>query len=382
MRSFTATWVVGGLILAGASQPVAASCPAPFPPLSTAIPLSRIIAKAGALKLKKDEYETTASYQARVAAAASGLPSGDILVTWSAPNITSFDADSGRVTVDHYAAGPHCGAPDRSIGDEAKLIAFGKPGMKVGSLLLGSVYCAGKMVATRTGAGFTATNGFGATTTVKTKFDDYQGLYFGFGASIQPFFEGEARYETEAPAFSFTATVDEAKSLKTNSALIYVGRIRSPFVVRAVDHFGATIQRPVEVVSSFDLLNLEVSCLALGDAKTGRVFASREIVSNAAGPFVSAKPAAGPPPSVDLSKFVTTADYPAFALIMKEEGNTRIRVRFNEAGRAESCQIVASSGSAALDQEACRAIKRRARTMTHSGKFEIEQDVRWKLPAD
>lgn len=55
------------------------------------------------------------------------------------------------------------------------------------------------------------------------------------------------------------------------------------------------------------------------------------------------------------------ADYPAEALAQRAQGSTRYRIQISEVGRAEKCEIVRSSGSAALDQATCRIITSRSR---------------------
>ncbi len=55
------------------------------------------------------------------------------------------------------------------------------------------------------------------------------------------------------------------------------------------------------------------------------------------------------------------ADYPAEALSRRSHGSTTYRLRVSEAGRASSCDIERSSGSAALDQATCQVMLSRSR---------------------
>lgn len=55
------------------------------------------------------------------------------------------------------------------------------------------------------------------------------------------------------------------------------------------------------------------------------------------------------------------ADYPAEALAQRAQGSTRYRLQVSDLGRAETCNIERSSGSAALDQATCEVMISRAR---------------------
>lgn len=54
-------------------------------------------------------------------------------------------------------------------------------------------------------------------------------------------------------------------------------------------------------------------------------------------------------------------DYPIRALREGREGTVAFRAGINEAGRVDSCEIIASSGSADLDAVTCQVVTRRAR---------------------
>jgi len=69
----------------------------------------------------------------------------------------------------------------------------------------------------------------------------------------------------------------------------------------------------------------------------------------------SARPAGNP------RTWVSTDDYPARDLRNGIQGTTGFELTVNEAGRAVSCRVTKSSGSASLDQAACAALLRRAK---------------------
>lgn len=68
-----------------------------------------------------------------------------------------------------------------------------------------------------------------------------------------------------------------------------------------------------------------------------------------------ARPANGP------AGWVTADDYPSRELRDGVEGRLRYRVSVGSNGRVTACEITAGSGSARLDETACRMIERRAR---------------------
>lgn len=90
----------------------------------------------------------------------------------------------------------------------------------------------------------------------------------------------------------------------------------------------------------------------------------------------------------DEGQWITQDDYPPSAIRAEEQGTTSIKWTINAQGRAENCQVTASSGSTALDQAACRALTRRARytPATDAAGNPIattkSRTVRWVLPTD
>lgn len=83
-------------------------------------------------------------------------------------------------------------------------------------------------------------------------------------------------------------------------------------------------------------------------------------------------PAAAPPPPPRVTpknaqpkgnpgNWATTNDYPTRALREEREGVTGFRVSVGTDGRASSCDVTSSSGSADLDQATCSNVLRRAR---------------------
>jgi TonB family protein len=84
---------------------------------------------------------------------------------------------------------------------------------------------------------------------------------------------------------------------------------------------------------------------------------------------------------------VNSDDYPPDALRAKEQGVTAFRLAVDTAGAVSGCEVVASSGSKALDETACQMLSERARftpAMDKDGHVvpgSYRSRVRWALPA-
>lgn len=95
-----------------------------------------------------------------------------------------------------------------------------------------------------------------------------------------------------------------------------------------------------------------------------------------------------PSPRGNPGYWATTADYPAAALREEISGVTRFRVTVGIDGRVSECDVIQSSGSAALDATTCNLVARRARfnpAVDSSGNPAVgtyANAVRWIIPVD
>lgn len=84
--------------------------------------------------------------------------------------------------------------------------------------------------------------------------------------------------------------------------------------------------------------------------------------------------------------WITNADYPAVAIQRNAQGTSRMRVAVRPDGRVADCVIVASSGSAELDAQACALTLQRGRfdpALDASGQptaASMIYSIRWQLP--
>lgn len=109
---------------------------------------------------------------------------------------------------------------------------------------------------------------------------------------------------------------------------------------------------------------------------------------------VAAPPPPPPPPTVSKAagakgnpaNWISSDDYPPSALRQEAQGTTAISWDINEQGRVENCRVTSSSGNAALDDAACKAITRRGRytpAVDQNGnpiRSSQSRRVVWRLP--
>lgn len=270
--------VVAAALASAASPAAAEDCPIPLTLPSASEGLSGLIAKAKVAHVKKDEFETTAAYQRRAAAAASGLPQQPVTVAMSLDRQTKYDADSQTVSVSRYAFSTTCLIYEHQLSAEAKAATFGKRPREVApGLVAGSAYCRKDTVERKEGTAYEASNSYGATVTVEPFVTRDEGLYFGYGETGQEMLRRSEGAPFDEPAFSFTATPDEARSLKDNGVALYLARLRAPYFLSASYYIEPTISSPTSVRTNNELLVVEPLCVAIADKRTGKVYQSRAV---------------------------------------------------------------------------------------------------------
>ena len=107
--------------------------------------------------------------------------------------------------------------------------------------------------------------------------------------------------------------------------------------------------------------------------------------------IVTAQPApAQPTPTAarQIAGSISDADYPPSAIRAGEQGTAAMQINVDEAGSVTSCEILESSGSAALDSASCALVTQRFRyepARNSQGKAVpgiIRRRINWVLPAD
>jgi hypothetical protein len=231
--------------------------------------VSEARAKLKTVTLVKDEFETTAAYNARVDSARSGLPTGPILVAIPDNSLIKYDADSGMAKVVSYSIFTSCLVDQYSLSKEMKSVLFGKPGK-----FSNSSYCLARMVRSEDCKTYQATNGYGAKLTVKKTYIFREGVYFGSGDSGQNFYLENKSYSSD-PVFSFPASVIEARSLKIHSQMLILVQPVAPFTGNGNYYSKPTLNSPRETLIKTDLIVGKPLCFAIGDKQTLKVFDAR-----------------------------------------------------------------------------------------------------------
>ena len=92
------------------------------------------------------------------------------------------------------------------------------------------------------------------------------------------------------------------------------------------------------------------------------------------------------PPKADVLRLFSTNDYPREAARLEQSGTVGVLSWVETSGRVSSCEVIESSGAAALDQATCSIIQRRARftPATDAAGKAIRAPtfhrIRWELP--
>jgi len=79
--------------------------------------------------------------------------------------------------------------------------------------------------------------------------------------------------------------------------------------------------------------------------------------------LAAAQAAPAPPPTTgrNLTRLISSDDYPVVALRNLEEGTVLVTLAIDKAGQVSGCRIAESSGFVSLDQATCRILSERAR---------------------
>lgn len=239
------------------------------------VTIAEALKKFDGLSLSKDEFETTAAYQARVASSQAKVSVGDLVFAIDSHVTTEFNADLGQVTVPSYAMSGTCLVNEATVSPEMKAVSFGKP-----ARYLPSGYCITESAGSEDQGSYEATNGYGAKVVVEKSHLKNRGVFFGFGDSGQSLFGGRRSY-TNDPLFIFEASVDEARSLKLNAQLLLLATPHAPFVGKGSYYGKPTFDRPQETTFSTDFIVATPLCVALADKVSGKIFATRRVGADA-----------------------------------------------------------------------------------------------------
>jgi hypothetical protein len=200
----------------------------------------------------KGEFETTAAYQARVAASGQA---GPLVISkrMEDPKYLEYDADQQAFKVQKYLF-------DNTNWPAWEAFYHAKNGVSASSSSDGNIDIVISSTDTPTGS-YQAQNGFGARTTV-TKIT----------RTIKVIFQGEGRYGEDLFLTKSTVlgtipmAVDQAKTFRQLAKIAFVVVPTAPYVTRASYLWGeTTIDSPSEMRINAVILDADIQCALLTD---------------------------------------------------------------------------------------------------------------------
>lgn len=85
------------------------------------------------------------------------------------------------------------------------------------------------------------------------------------------------------------------------------------------------------------------------------------------------------PQPVDPETWVVPDDYPTDALVLKEQGITRVEMQVGRTGKPTGCRTVESSSSALLDATTCRLMLERSSFRPATNVKGVATAGRWRM---
>jgi protein TonB len=149
---------------------------------------------------------------------------------------------------------------------------------------------------------------------------------------------------------------------------------------------ATTIPTPLPKAPDIDMPKIDLTPFTLpklpGESLGGTGPGATGADTKPAGTPIAATPKGAP------GEWVTTDDYPQAALRAGAQGRTSFRLDIGADGRVTDCTVSRSSGSADLDDAACRVLRKRARFTAardaggNATAGSYESSVVWKLPSE
>lgn len=283
--------------------------------------------------LGKSEYETTASYSARMATlgrqkleGARTMSDRIGFVEPAGVGDTTYDADTGRLNIK---------------------ATWGRDRLDVErSAYRGSVM------------------------SEAVAYDDSAVVHNGYGAAVRGSKSGRTvcalafsnfPYEQGEPA-SFAVSVPltpvQAKAVKRHLALLYVGTLAAPYLGTYSQFQEASLETPHQIVWNGDSAVLTLSEIWLFDQSTGTIL-HKELVGQQAADRVAALTAPVPSTtkhggSIEMGN--CKPKYPSSSRLMEETGTVKLSFLVAPDGQVRRSEIIRSSGFRALDKAASEAL--------------------------
>jgi hypothetical protein len=269
------TTAVVGLALSLATPAIGQSCEGLPSNVQSIAPLESVVTKARGLALKKGEFETSAAFAERSRAAAAGIFDRSLAVLWTQPSMVKYNPDSGVAFVDRYTVNTTCSTFKFQAVEALRGVDLGADPIYDWQKR-DTPYCITKDVSRAVTGSYTGSNAYGARRTVTSVKDREVGIMFGIGQiGLDVFPARDFTTVDSSPWLTAQVSVEEAKSLKANGALIFLVEPRAPYFFAGANYISPTVDAPTEISMEKAFLVAMPTCVALIDRATGKIFTSR-----------------------------------------------------------------------------------------------------------
>lgn len=256
MKAYTAV-VTGLAALSVAATSNAQSCESFVGQTVTPQAFNAAAAVLATIPGVKDEFETTAAFEARQQIAMSNLPEHLIISTPFDTDYASYDADAGHFTIKRYAV-------SNVNTDYARL--FGSGGAFEGSVsysMLGTLDVVISKTERRTGS-YRAQNAFGVSTTVGEIQRTTRSIYEGSDTTRER--QGLFPRTSDAVIWTVPVPATEARATRDGFRAAWVIAPKAPFYIEGEGRgFRATIDVPQDVEDTLEIIIADIQCALLTD---------------------------------------------------------------------------------------------------------------------
>lgn len=212
-----------------------------------------VAATLKAMPTTKGEYETTATFEARVAAARGAMPETVIIPGIFSAKYVTYDADSGTLKVQAYAL-------SNVNTDYSYVFGYGRPFYeKVKYSSLGNRDAVVFQSETATGS-YVASNAYGAKATVTKITRLHKAIFEGEQGSYNEDLFVDQKPGVDALLGTVPMSIPDAQALKANGKVAFVVKPKWPFFAEGRRLGDATISNPIEVTNPIQVIVGDIQC--------------------------------------------------------------------------------------------------------------------------
>ncbi|MEJ5979126.1 hypothetical protein WG901_20910 [Novosphingobium sp. PS1R-30] len=212
-----------------------------------------IAAKLRTIPTLKGEYETTAAFEARAAAARAGAPGKVIIRGMLDPEYLTYDADNGALKVQAYALSNY-------VANYSGVFGYGQPlygKVDYGGLGNRDVVVADHEVPV---GSYIGSNAFGAKVRVTRSTRLTQAIFEGKPAVYdEKLFVGQHK-GTDAFIGAVPMTIAEARALKFSGKVAFVAEPKWPFFAEGIHYGNPRFDNPNDVTNPTQVIIADIQC--------------------------------------------------------------------------------------------------------------------------